>query len=151
MARMHTRKKGSSRSRKPENAGKPKWIDYKGDEIENLVLKLRGEEHSGAKIGLILRDQYGIPSVKDMTGKTITQILKNNKQAGELPEDLMNLLKRSVNVTDHMDKNKKDVHTKRGLQCIESKIRRLAKYYKGRNMLPSDWKYTKETAKTLVH
>ncbi len=150
MARMHTRKKGSSRSRKPVGAEKPKWVDYKKDEVEKLVVKLRGEENTGAKIGLILRDQYGIPSVKDITGKTITQILKDNKAYGELPEDLTNLLKRAVQVQNHMDKNKKDVHTKRGLQCIESKIRRLGKYYKAKGVLNADWKYTKEKAKTMV-
>jgi len=150
MARMHTRKKGSSRSRKPETTGKPKWVDYKKDEIETLVVKLKKEENSAARTGLILRDQYGIPSVKEITGKTITAILKENKAASELPEDLTNLLRRALTVHEHMDQNKKDMHTKRGLQCLESKIRRLVKYYKKKKVLPAEWKYTREMAKTKV-
>jgi small subunit ribosomal protein S15 len=40
--------------------------------------------------------------------------------------------------------------SKRGMQLIESKIRRLAKYYKREGKLPEDWAYNLEQAKLLV-
>ena len=47
-------------------------------EVESLVLKLAKSEKKSAQIGLMLRDTYGIPSVKAITGKRINQILKDN-------------------------------------------------------------------------
>src|SRR3989344_4514287 len=99
---MHSRKRGKSASHKPEGAkGVPSWVGYKKDEAVKLVLKLRDQELSTAQIGLLLRDQYGIPSVHELTGKTITEILKENKKYPEIPEDLRNLLKRAVQIAGH--------------------------------------------------
>ncbi|HYU07016.1 MAG TPA: 30S ribosomal protein S15, partial [Thermoplasmata archaeon] len=39
---------------------------------------------------------------------------------------------------------------KRGLQLIESKIRRLSRYYKDRGVLPSDWDYSLKLAELQV-
>ena len=88
-----------------------------------------------------MRDSYGIPDVKKITGKSITAILAGNKLSGEVPEDIQFLLKRAIVAKKHLDKNKKDMVTKRGLHLIESKIRRLAKYYKAEGKLPGNWKY----------
>ena len=54
---------------------KPEWTEYSNEEIEELVLKLRKEGKSTSVIGVILRDQYGIPDVKTVTGNKITAIL----------------------------------------------------------------------------
>ena len=78
---------------------------------------------------------------KKITGKRVTQILAENKLAGEVPEDIQFLLKRAIIAKKHLDKNKKDMVTKRGLHLMESKIRRLAKYYKSEGRLPGNWKY----------
>jgi len=51
-------------------------------------------------------------------------------------------LKRAIQTKKHLEKNKKDIHSKRGLQLIEAKIRRLAKYYKREGVLPKKWSYT---------
>ncbi len=127
-----------------------KWVEYSKEEVEKLVVKLRKEGYQAAMIGLILRDQYGIPSVKKITGKTITKILEENGLGSEIPEDLYNLIKRAVKVANHLEKHKKDKHSARGLQILESKIRRLAEYYKVQGKLPKDWKYTREAAKLIV-
>ena len=102
----------------------PDWIEYSTEEIEELILKLTKEGNSTSKIGVILRDQYGIPDVKAVTGMKITQILENHDQGLEYPEDLMNLIRKAVNVRDHLEENPKDLHTRRGLQLMESRIRR---------------------------
>ena len=129
---------------------KPGWIEYSNEEIEELILKLRKEGNSTSKIGIILRDQYGIPDVKLITGMKITKILENHGQKLEYPEDLMNLIKKAVNIRDHLNENPKDLHTKRGLQIIESNIRRLVRYYTREGVLPEGWRYEPKKAALLV-
>lgn len=126
------------------------WIEYSTEEIEELILKLTKEGNSTSKIGVILRDQYGIPDVKTVTGMKITQILEKHDQALEYPEDLMNLIRKAVNVRDHLDENPKDLHTRRGLQLMESRIRRLVKYYVREGVLPQGWRYEPKKAALLV-
>jgi small subunit ribosomal protein S15 len=109
--------------------------------VEALVIKLAKEGHSPSKIGIILRDQYGIPLVKPIMGKTITQIMKEAGIAPSLPEDLENLLKKAHRLYVHLEKNKKDLSNKRALQLVEAKIYKLSRYYKREGILPLDWKY----------
>lgn len=150
MARIHARKRGKSGSKRPSRKTPPRWVRYKEDEVERLVVKLAKEGNSSAKIGLILRDKYGIPSVKKITGKTISEIMKENDLYSDYPEDLFNLLKQAVKLREHLKKNKRDYTSKRGLELLESKIRRLGKYYVKEGVLPQDWRYDPEKAKLLV-
>jgi len=148
MARMHSRKKGKAGSKKPSVPAK--WVEYKDKEVERLVVKLRKDDLQSADIGRILRDQYGIPSVKTITGKTITKILEENGLLSKIPDDLLNLLKNAVSIRDHLVKSKRDYISKHGLELLESKIRRLIKYYVKTKRLPKDFKYEPERAKLLV-
>jgi small subunit ribosomal protein S15 len=97
-----------------------------------------------------LRDQYGIPDVKVVTGNKITHILEKHGQKPDYPEDLMNLIKKAVNIRDHLKENPKDLHTKRGLQIIESQIRRLGRYYVREGVMPEGWRYDPNKAALLV-
>jgi len=150
VARLHARKRGKAGSKRPSRKTAPKWIRYKKDEVEKLVIKLAKEGNSTSMIGLILRDQFGIPLVKKITGKTISEVMKENNLYPKLPEDLFNLLKQAVNLRNHLEKNKSDYTSKRGLELLESKIRRLGKYYVREKVLPEDWVYSPEKAKLLV-
>ena len=129
---------------------RPEWIAYSDEEIEEFIVKFKREGKSASQIGVILRDQYGIPSVKEVTGKKITEILKEHDQADEYPEDLMNLFKRAVNIRDHLAENPKDLHSRRGLVVIESRIRRLGRYYSKSGKLPEGWRYDPTKAALLV-
>ncbi len=129
---------------------KPEWVEYSTEEIEELILKLTKEGNSTSKIGIILRDQYGIPDVKLITGQKITKILEKHGQGLEYPEDLMNLIRRAVNIREHLEENPKDLHTRRGLRIIESKIRRLVRYYTREGVLPEGWRYDPRSAALLV-
>jgi small subunit ribosomal protein S15 len=149
MARMHSRAKGKSRSVKPILSNSKQWVSYKPDEIEKLVEKVGRTGANSSKVGMILRDSYGIPSVRDFTNKKLNQILSTT-QKQELPEDLFNLIKKAVNARKHLDKNKKDVSSDHGFRLIESKIKRLVKYYKSKKVLDSTWKYNIKKAKLLV-
>lgn len=147
---MHTRRRGKSGSAKPSRATLPEWIDYSPEELEETIEKLSEEGHTPSEIGTILRDQYGVPTAKLAIGKKITQVLQEKKQSNKLPEDLRNLLARAVNLQRHLQENPKDSHSKRGLEQVESKIRRLVKYYKRRGRLPKDWEYKSERAELLL-
>mgnify|MGYP005840226595 CR=1 FL=1 len=147
MARMHSRAKGKSGSTKPAIKSVPSWVQYKAKEVEMLVAKYAKEGKKPSQIGLFLRDEYGIPDVKTLTGKSVTQILKEKKMSPELPEDLLALIKKSIILRKHIEENKKDNSAKRGLQLTDSKIRRLAKYYKKSGKLSVDWKYEPDKVK----
>lgn len=76
--------------------------------------------------------------------------MKEHKVYPEIPEDLLSLLKKAVRLREHLEKHKKDKHSKRGLELLESKIRKLGKYYVRKRILPKDWKYSPEEAKLIV-
>jgi small subunit ribosomal protein S15 len=119
-------------------------------EVEELVVKLARGGHSASMIGLILRDQYGVPDVKQITGKSVTQILDAHDLKPEIPEDLMNLIRKAVRLRRHLERNRKDMSSKRALQILESRINRLAKYYVRVGALPAGWRYEPEKAALLV-
>jgi len=150
MARMYSRKKGKSKSKKPLVKTKSIWVTYSPKEVESLVLKIAKLGNTTSQIGLILRDSYGIPEVRDITKKKITQILEENKLKPEIPEDLRALIKKDIHLMKHLEENKKDMTAKRGLQLTESKINRLVKYYKRTDKLPQDWKFDKDKAKLII-
>ncbi len=150
MARLHSRKKGKSGSVRPPRLEKPVWIERSAEEVENLVVKLARKGFSKSMIGIMLRDSYGIPLVKVVTGKKITQILDEHEIQVPLPEDLSNLVKKALNIRKHMEENHKDLEGKKGLQRTESKIYRLIKYYKKAKELPQTFKYDPEKIRTLV-
>ena len=150
MARIHSRKKGKSGSTRPPRLEKPVWVERSGKEVENDVVKLAKKGHSKSMIGTILRDSHGVPLVKVITGKRISVILEENDIESPLPEDLSNLVKKALNVRNHLEDNHKDLEGKKGLQRTESKIYRLIKYYKKTKVLPQDFKYDPEKIRTLV-
>ena len=147
---MHSRKKGSSRSRPPMGARVPAWSDMSQDEMEKVIMKLHDSGLSSAKIGLTLRDQYGVPSIKLVIGRNLNRYLKEKAALPEVPEDLGNLMRRALHIRKHLKMNDKDVHNKRALQLIESKIRRLVRYYHDTGRLALGWEYKPETAEMLV-
>jgi len=147
---MHSSRKGSSGSKKPLVTKNPEWVQQSPEEVMDLVAKMAGEGVTMAKIGLVLRDQYAIPNVRLATGKTIKAICAEKNIKFELPEDLSNLMKRAVELSGHVKTNPKDYHNSRGLQLIESKIRRLVKYYKREGVIPQTWNYSLGTAALQV-
>ncbi|MEM4080176.1 MAG: 30S ribosomal protein S15, partial [Metallosphaera sp.] len=83
-------------------------------------------------------------------GKKVVQFLEERKLAPQIPEDLFNLIRRAVNVRRHLNEYPADKTAKKGLEEIESKIRRLSYYYKSINKLPHNWFYDPAKAELLV-
>ena len=153
MARMHTRRRGSSGSDHPAADEPPEWSEVDADAIEARVVELAEQGHDPSVIGLKLRDEgvkgTPIPNVKLATGKKVTEILEDNDAAPEIPEDLRKLMERAVGLREHVDENGQDHQNKRALQNTESKIRRLVNYYRG-DEVDEDFKYSYTAAKELL-
>ena len=147
---MHSRMKGKSGSKKPLTRSSA-WVKYKPKEIEELVIRLAKKGMGSRNIGLELRDQYGIPSVRDATKTKISKIMKkSDAYKRDVPEDLYNLIKKAVNLHAHMEDNGRDYTSYRGLELTESKIRRLARYYIKKKEIPKEWKWNIDRAKLMI-
>lgn len=147
---MHTRTKGKSRSTKPYKREAPQWVTLTPEEIENKVVELAKQGLSTSKIGITMRDMFGVPDITMSTGKKVGTILAENDAAPQLPEDFTNLITKALRLRKHMFANHKDKHNKRALNLTEAKIRRLGKYYRRAAVLPEDWKYDPETVERLI-
>ena len=146
MARMHSRKRGKAGSTKPAKKEVHSWVKYKSKEVELLVVKYAKEGLTPSRIGIRLRDTYGIPDIKMIAKKSVTEILAERKLLQDLPEDLLALIKRSIIIRKHMEENIHDYPGKRGLQMTDAKINRLVKYYKKTGKIAADWKFDPKRA-----
>jgi small subunit ribosomal protein S15 len=150
---MHTRRRGSSSSDKPVADEPPEWSDVDSEAIEERVVELAERGQDPSQIGMTLRDEgvtgTPVPDVKLATGKKITEILEEHDADADLPEDIRNLMERAVRLREHMEENPNDKQNQRALQNTESKIRRLANYYRG-DELDEEFNYSYEVAVELV-
>ncbi|MGD0729284.1 MAG: 30S ribosomal protein S15 [Candidatus Micrarchaeaceae archaeon] len=149
MARMHSKKHGKSKSRKPLPELVPeKSIDKK--QIEEIIVNYAKQGMEPSRIGLKLKEEHGIPYVKHYMGKRLVQILEEQGIKAPIPADLMDLMKKAVNMNAHIAKNKQDKNNTIRLRRIESKIWRLTKYYIRTGALPVGWRYDLKQAELLI-
>ena len=147
---MHSRGKGISRRCLPYRKAPPSWVQVTASDLTEQIVKMAKRGQTPSQIGVVLRDQYGIPQVKGVTGSKILRILKVTGVAPQLPEDLYHLIKKAVNVRKHIEKFRADRDGKFRLILIESRIHRLARYYRGVKALPPTWRYQSKKADTLI-
>ncbi|RMC12261.1 hypothetical protein DUI87_09773 [Hirundo rustica rustica] len=126
------------------------WLKLTSDDVKEQIYKLAKKGLTPSQIGVILRDSHGVAQVRFVTGNKILRILKSKGLAPDLPEDLYHLIKKAVAVRKHLERNRKDKDAKFRLILIESRIHRLARYYKTKRVLPPNWKYESSTASALV-
>jgi small subunit ribosomal protein S15 len=84
---------------------KSDWIKIKPAELEKIVVDLYKQGESAAKIGLVLRDKYGVPKAK-LLGKRITKILQDAKVSLRSKKDIVT--KRMDSLNKHIASNKHD-------------------------------------------
>merc|ERR1712060_882419 len=111
----------------------PSWLKTTPTEVLEQVTKLAKKGLTPSQIGVNLRDSHGIAQVCHVTGSKI-----------------LRLLKKAVSVRKHLDKFRADRDSKFRLILIESRIHRVARYYKSVKALPANWKYESATASTMV-
>lgn len=150
MSRLFSGAHGRHGSKKPLTGEKPEWVELKPKQVEGLVVTLFNQGTSKSLIGLMLRDQYGIPSVRQVTDKSIKEILEENNLKEKIPEDLLSLIKESVKLQKHLKEHKKDQTARLGYNLCVAKIKRMGMYYRKKGILPIDWRYSPETAALMV-
>ncbi|KAK9277154.1 hypothetical protein L1049_006693 [Liquidambar formosana] len=131
---------GISASALPYKRTPPSWLKISGQDVEENICKFAKKGLTPSQIGVILRDSHGIAQVKSVTGSKILRILKAHGLAPEIPEDLYHLIKKAVAIRKHLERNRKDKDSKFRLILVESRIHRLARYYKRTKKLPPVWK-----------
>lgn len=144
------RDKGQAHSVRPVRVGPPKWTRYSAEEIGALAAELARIGYMPSMIGVILRDQYGVPLVRSVTGMKLTKLLEKFGVKYPIPEDLLRLMAKAVNLRRHLSEHPKDTPSQRGLIEVESKIRALIKYYKREGKLPPDFEYDPAKAEIWV-
>ena len=103
---------------------KPDWVKIKPSELQELIITLHKQGNTPAKIGLILRDQHGIPKAK-MLGKRISQILE---EAGIKIEKEIELVQKEIDILNkHSNKHKHDYTAKRSIAKKHWIINKLKK------------------------
>jgi len=147
---MHAPGKGISQSALPYRRSVPQWLKLTSDEVKDQIYKLAKKGLTPSQIGVILRDSHGVAQVRFITGNKILRILKGKGMAPSLPEDVYYLIKKAVSIRKHLERNRKDRDAKFRLILVESRIHRLARYYKTKGVLPPTFKYESSTASTLV-
>ncbi len=132
--------KSSKRKSKSKKAEK-KESKLSDREVIDIIVDLGRTATPSVKIGQILRDAHGVANVKQLTGKRIGEILVENGAAPKVPSDIDALIKKAATIRKHLVTHKIDIEAKYGLMLTESKIRKLAKYYRREGVLPANWKY----------
>jgi ribosomal protein S15P/S13E len=102
-------------ARTQRNLKKPIWLKYTEEEVRSIIAKIIEKEPSltAEKIGLVLRDNYGIPTTR-IYGQKLNSIVQDIKKNKENP-DLINLRTKVGNIRNHLEKNKSDNVCKRAL------------------------------------
>jgi ribosomal protein S15P/S13E len=103
---------------------KPVWLKYSEEEVKALILKLADKNLSAEKIGLVLRDSYGIPKVS-LYGLKIKSVLKD-----KFTEPTVISLEKKVQKLDsHTQKNKQDKKALRSLIINKAKLKKRHDYH----------------------
>ncbi len=142
MSRIHSGNKGRSGSHRPYPRTKPEWVTASSEEVVQQAVQLAKSGMGQALVGQTLRDSYAVPLSRTITGKRLGVLLAENGVRPEIPDDLQALLKRVVHLQRHLQAHPKDLANRRGLSLMESRIRRLARYYRMRRRLPESWRYS---------
>ena len=141
MARIHVHTHGKSHSIRPTSKSSPSWVNQTPDQVSALVVKMSKDGLTPSDIGIKLRDEHAIPLVKQVVGKTVTEVLAANNIKSDMPEDLDRLVHKAVGLQKHLKAHNSDHRNVRSLELVEAKIHRLAKYYKRNGKLAASWKY----------
>ncbi len=97
----------------------------KEPELKKIILELSGK-YAPSQIGIVLRDQYGIPTTK-VFGKKLKAYLKELDI--DRNEDLENAEKKVVVLKEHLKNNVTDRSSKHKLQHAQSRLNIIKKYF----------------------
>jgi small subunit ribosomal protein S15 len=151
MARMHTKRKGKSKSRKPVIAeGTRVEMPLSKEEVERLIEGYTKQGMPPAVVGERLKREHGILYPRHALGMRMNRFLKARGMNTQMPEDLLNLMSKAVNLNKHISANRQDKSNMLNLRRTESKIWRLTKYYIRTGVLPEGWRYDVKQAELII-
>ena len=104
---------------------KPVWLKYSENEVRSIILKLADKGLTAEKIGLVLKDQYGIPKVK-LYNFSIKDVLKDKFQE----PTIINLQKKVEKITAHNERYKNDKKAGRAMMITKAKLKKRSDYQK---------------------
>ncbi|HRZ85903.1 MAG TPA: hypothetical protein P5277_03920 [Candidatus Paceibacterota bacterium] len=111
--------------KKEKNSEKAVPERAKVENIEEVVIDLAKKGNHPAKIGLILKEKYGVEKIK-LLGKKITKILKENNISYD--DDVAFVNKKLKRIEEHNAKNKQDKKAGREVVKYVSLKKRLENY-----------------------
>ena len=104
---------------------KPLWIKMNEEQLKKVIVEL-SEKNAPSKIGIILRDQYGIPTTR-VFGKKLKAYL--TELGIERNEDLENAESKVKNLKEHLKNNITDRNGKHRLQKAQSRLNITRNYF----------------------
>ncbi len=116
------------KTKKTQEVKKPTWLKYTEEEVKAIISKLSNKGLTSEKIGLVLKDQYGIPDVKIYDFK-IKQVLGEKFQE----PTTLNLDAKLQKIINHYKKNKQDKNAERSLIITKAKLKKRQDYQKNKN------------------
>ena len=105
---------------------KPVWLKMTEPELKKIIAEL-ADKHQPAEIGLILRDQYGVPTTK-VYGKKLSIYLEELGIENNI--ELKNAEKKLKRIEEHLKENITDKKSKHKQQKLQSRFNLLRNYYK---------------------
>lgn len=105
-------------------ADKADWTKISPKEVEKIIVELARQGMSAEKIGLVLRDQHGLPKAK-LLGVKISKVLKENNL--ESDSEKKNIQNKIENLKKHSGKNKHDYTAIRKTVMYTARINRKEK------------------------
>lgn len=108
---------------------KPLWLKMSEEDLKKVIVEL-ADKYQPAQIGIILRDQYGVPSTK-VYGKKLNAYLK--ELGIEVNPDLTNAEKNVDKMKEHFKTNITDKRAKHKLQRAQSRLNIIRRYFAKKN------------------
>ncbi|KAJ8291549.1 40S ribosomal protein S13 [Rhodotorula toruloides] len=152
MGRMHNPHKGIAGSALPYKRSAPRWLKISADEVKEHIFKLARKGLTPSQIGVVLRDSHGVAQVKSVTGNkppTTSETYVLLSFFAPLSRSIKQI-KKAVQVRKHLERNRNDKDSKFRLILIESRIHRLARYYRTKGQLAPTFKYEAASASTMI-
>ena len=106
---------------------KPAWLKMSEKDLKRVIAELAKKYEQPAQIGLVLRDQYGVPSTK-VFGKKLAEYLEEVGVKAKGVE-YRNAQKKVEMIKKHLEKNVTDRRTKHKLQKAQSRVNVLKRYF----------------------
>jgi len=104
---------------------KPAWLKLKEDELKKIIAEL-SKKYPASQIGIILRDQYGVPTTR-LYGKKLKMYLE--ELGINSNEDLQSAEKKVERLKEHLKDNITDRKAKHKLQKAQSHLNKTQRYF----------------------